>query len=1135
MSLKFILGNSGSGKSRVLYETIIRSSMEAPGETFLVIVPEQFTLQTQKDLVSLHPRKGILNIDVLSFQRLAIRALNDAGVDRRKVLEETGKNLVIRRAAMEHEEELTLLKGSFKKTGYVKEVKSMLSELSQYRITPEHLEKLSERIQEKPKLYFKCRDLKILYQAFQKRMEEEYVTAEELLEVLADHAEKIGTFKGCTIALDGFTGFTPIQMELLKKLLPLAKRVLVTVTVDAREDFAKPYHMYELFYLSKKTIQGLERLAAETHTEIEEPLLLGKNGSVRFQNSPSLAHLEQNLFRRRNAFREEPKEISLHVLSNPKEEVHFAARTILQLTREQKWHYGEIALITGDMETYSREVRRIFPEYGIPFFIDETRKMLLNPFLEYIKSALEVVIQNFTYESVFRFLRTGLTDFAPETIDFVENYVCAAGIRGYSSWKEEWEGKTRTIPETDLPALNKFRQEFVEKMAPFAEGMKKKDGTVLDKCRTLYLFLAQERLEEKAAAMEASFEEKGEAELAKEYHQIYGTILSLLEKMVEFLGQEVLSLTEFKEILEAGFEDSKVGILPPSVDDVLVGDMERTRLKDIKGLFFLGLNEGIVPSQGGGGGLLSPKEREVLEGQGIVLAPGQKENSFTERFYLYLHLTKPSRRLYLTYARSDAEGKAMRPSYVVARIKRLFPKLMTVDEELNTPLCEKIWTEKNGLPYLTEGLRESAEGEASDAFRELYTWYYGKEAWRETLTKLLDAAFLKRRESGIGEEAARALYGSMLHNSVSRLETFAACAYSHFLKYGLKLTERETLEFAPMDMGNLFHKALELFGKKVEQSQYDWLDLPDSEGERLAEEAVREAVEEYGLLGLKKDKRSAYAVQRIRRIVKRSVWAILKQLKSGLFRPESFEVSFQSVEDLQSVNVELSKEERMKLKGRIDRIDDLVRDKEVFVKVMDYKSGGTKFDLAALYYGLQLQLVVYLNAAMELEKKIYPDKEIVPAGIFYYHVDDPVLEIHQNLETAALEENRLKELKPNGIVNDREDIIDALDHSFTQRSSVIPVVRNKNGSLGKLSKVMNTEQFASMSLFVNRKLKELGGRILEGDVSLNPYQRKNQTACDYCAFKEICGFDARMKDMEYRRLRELTPEEIFEKFKEEQE
>ena len=1141
MPLQFILGSSGSGKSRYLYETVIKESLAAPKENFLILVPEQFTMEIQRNLTELHPRKGILNIDVLSFQRLALRVLEDLGADRRRILEETGKNLVIRRAAMEHRKELTLLGGSMEKNGYISQVKSMISELAQYRIEPEIMDGILESLKDQPRLYYKWKDIGILYHAFQEQMAKEYVTAEELLEVLAEHAGESRLLSGCTIALDGYTGFTPIQLALLKKLLPLAKKIQVTVTVDPRTDWGRQGKMHELFYLSQKTIQSLTNLCKETGTELLEPVILGRRGVRRFEGRPALAFLESHLFRAGKSFfaggtsyPEDPSgEISIHACADPREEAEFAARTILSLRQEKGLAFREIALISGDMETYAREIRRIFPKYGIPCFIDETKRVLLNPFLEFIKAAMEMLIRDFSYETVFRFLRCGLLDVHKESLDDVENYVLAAGIRGYSMWKKEWTQETRSFSGEDLPRLNAFREAFLEKTEVYCETMKGKKLTVRQRTESLYRFIAGEKLQQKLAVMEEDFEKQGKMDEAKVYHQIYGTVISLFDKMVEFLGDEIISLKDYKELLEAGFEDSRVGLIPPSLDEVLVGDMERTRLKNIQVLIFLGLNEGIVPSSGKGSGILSEEERSFLSDQGVTLAPGTRENSFVERFYLYLHLTKPSERLYLTMAKADLEGKAMRPSYVVGRIQRLFPELSVTDEEADQSFKKRVWTPENGLSCLTEGILKMKEGEFSPEFQELYLWYNKEPKWKEKLERLLHAAFAGNEDSGIGREAAKALYGNVLINSVSRLETFAACACEHFLRYGLRLTERETLEFAPVDMGNLFHKALEIFSEKVEASEWTWFDLPDEEAEKLTEEAVSAAAAFIHSPGLKKDSRSAYALKRIRRIMGRTIWALLMQIRSGMFEPGNFEVPFSAIENLEAVNLSLPDNTKMKLKGRIDRIDYCENEEEVFVKVVDYKSGNTKFDLAAFYYGLQLQLMVYLNAALELERRAKKEKTVTPAGIFYYHVEDPLLELSGDEDPDEIRKQLLKELKVNGLVNSREEIIKSMDRFLQGTSSVIPVSVNKDGSLGKASRTASTKQFAAMSAYAGKKMQELGSEILKGKAERLPYERKNQTACDYCVFRSVCGFDLKDKNMKFRRLEDLSADEALRKIEEE--
>ena len=437
MSLQFIFGNSGAGKSYTLFRSVIEDSIRHPDQSYLVIVPEQFTMQTQKELVRLHPDGGILNIDILSFQRLAYRVFEETGTRVGKVLEETGKNLVLRKIAQERKGELKVLGGNLKKMGYISEIKSLISELTQYAVTEEALADFLEKSKEKPHLYYKLCDVQVLYKAFHAYLADQYITAEELLEVLCRVVERSEMIRESVIVLDGFTGFTPIQNKLMQKLMLYAKKVMVTVTIDEREN---PYHVegeHQLFYLSKKTVAGLKRLAQEVDVKEEEPVWVHPGEKSRFAAGGELQWLEQNLFRLRwQRYPQNSGQISLHVLKNPEEEVAWAAGRIRELIREKNYHYRDFALITGDMESYSPVLERILADYEIPCFLDNKRSILKNPFVEFIRALLEIAEQDFSYESVFRYLRSGLSGMEPEEVDLLENYVLALGVRGAKRWED---------------------------------------------------------------------------------------------------------------------------------------------------------------------------------------------------------------------------------------------------------------------------------------------------------------------------------------------------------------------------------------------------------------------------------------------------------------------------------------------------------------------------------------------------------------------------------------------------------------------------------------------------------------------------------------------------------------------------
>lgn len=1135
MSLQFIFGNSGSGKSTYLYQKIIEESMQRPDGNFIVIVPEQFTMQTQKDLVMAHPRGGIMNIDVLSFQRLAHRIFEEVGADQRSVLTETGKNLMLRKVAIREQERLKVLGSRMNRPGYVSEVKSVLSELMQYEVSDFELQEMERRTENRPLLNAKLEDLQVLYREFLSYRRDRFLKPEEIYDVLCQVAGESALLKNSVLAFDGFAGFTPSQIRVLEELLVCCPKVYLTVTLDARESAFGKLQEHDLFAPSRRLVQAVSEAArsaarrmAGNDTMFLPPVVLGKTSLPRFKKSGALFHLEQNLFRsRRQCYGRIPEEISMHISKNPAAEVHFAARTISYLVREKDLRYRDIAVITGDLSSYNNYVKHIFPQYEIPAFVDETRQILLNPCLEFVRGALEIVQRDYAAEAVFRCLRTGMAGFSADETDELENYVLAAGIRGHRKWKKTWEYRPAQRREEVLEKVNDYRERLVERFEPFAEKMRKKGNTLLFYATALYELLRDceisRQLQERAAQLEAD----GEMGQAREYSQVYGILIRLLDEMAELLGEETMELQEFTEILEAGLSEAKVGVIPPGIDQVQVGDIRRTRLAHVKVLFFLGLNDGWVPARGNDGGIVSDMERELLKENGMELAPTARENSYIQRFYLYQNLTKPSQHLYLSWCLGSSDGVVMRPSYLVSNIRRLFPKITVCEEKEPGSELWQTTTRKNGMQYFLYGLQEARMGKTEPEWKELYRTYALDDEYRERVRTLVRAAFSRGNSRQLSFSASKKLYGEMMTNSVTRLEQFAACAFAHFAMYGLRLRERELYGVKPADLGILFHRSLELFSRRIAVSDRDWTELTEQEETILMEQCVDEVSEKYGADALHSDARSAYTINRLKRILCRSAWVLHEQLAAGSFRPSGFEVSFADAGNLETVNVSLGEHGRMHLQGRIDRIDTAQTEDAVYVKIVDYKSGMAVFDPVSFYYGLQLQLVVYLNAALEMEQRLHPERAVVPAGIFYYRMQDPVLEKEAGADETAMRERLLKKLRPDGIINEDDEVLELLDHGFSGDSLVIPAGRKKDGSLKAASKTVTPEQFQTLSRFARRKLTQLGERMLGGEVAPDPYEADGRTPCDYCDYADVCGFDRKIPGSCPHRLEPLGKDEVW--------
>lgn len=1116
MALQFYFGPSGSGKSKRLHQDVLHMAAKDPDCNFLFLVPDQFTMQTQMDLVKESPGGGIMNIDVLSFGRLTHRIFEETGYGRKPVLDDTGKSLVLRKVASSVKENLPVLSGNLNKIGYIHEIKSAISEFKQYGLSVERVGELAEFSKSRGTLYYKLKDLKTLYQAFDAYVAERFITTEDTLALLSRAVHESKIMKNSVVIFDGFTGFTPIQYRLIAELMELSRMVIVSVTLGEGENPYRIMGEQELFYLSKKTVRDLQKWAQKRNVRQAEDVYLGKGGLPRFQESRELAHLEKQLFRYplkpyEDSQKDSIPAIQIREAMSPAGEVRGACILIKKLVLEQNYSYRDIAVVTGELETYGDFFEREAATYDIPVFIDRTRGILLNPFLEYIRSALRIVLQNFSYESVFHYLRSGLADFTMEETDLLENYILATGIKGRKKWGELF---TRNATEQ----LNELRERLYGQMTPLLQ----KQERASDYVKALYEFIVTGRIQEKLLIFEEKFRADGEEERAKEYAQIYRLVMELLNQIEGLLREEAMTLQEFADILDSGFAEIEVGTIPGGVDRVIVGDMERTRLNQVKVLLFLGVNDGNIPRNANKGGIISDIDREFLKDSDIELAPTPRQQMFTQRLYLYMNMTKPSERLYLSYARISSDGKTLRPSYLIDTVKDLFPcayqgNLMEGKESVT----ERIMGKKDALPYVAEELRERAQGRAGgmtdEEFFSLCRIYWEDSAFRGQMEKLLQAAYEHYEHKPLGAMIARMVYGTVLENSVSRLERYAACAYAHFLQYGLNLKEREVFQLENTDLGNIYHEVLEVFSHCLKEHGYTWLDFPKEEGEQLLREALENCSMQYGETILYSSARYQYMIERMYRILKRTIWALKEQLKSGKFLPEAFEMSFSRVENLDAVNITLSEEEKMKLRGRIDRLDTCEDEDHIYVKVIDYKSGNKKFDLAAVYYGLQLQLIVYMNVAAEMMKKSHPDKEIVPAALLYYHVNDPMIKSEEELSPEQVNDQLLKELRMNGLVNDSEEVIRLLDGSFATKSSIIPVERKSDGSLSSRSSVVNRQDYEVISNYVNQKMHQFGTEILQGNIEVNPCEQGNTESCTYCTFREICAFDGKIPGFEKRK------------------
>lgn len=1108
MALQLYVGNSGSGKSYTLYNKIIDEARKNKKQNYIVLVPEQFTLKTQKKLVEMSSNGAILNIDVLSFQRLAFRIFSELGINNTPVIDEIGKTFIVRRVAKEHKDELVVFGGNLDKIGFVNEIKSLVSELLLYDISSEKLDEIISMNKNNKNLCRKLEDMKIVFEAFCDYKKEKYITSEEILDVLCKYISKSQFLKNATLVLDGFTGFTPIQKRLVEQLMAMSKDIYITITFDAAMNINSNYPEYHLFYMSSVMLGEIEKMAFNTNTTVLKEVVLSDN--YRLKENRAMLYLEKNIFRiKKDICHDFQENIKMINCKNPLQEVLYAAGEISRLIRCENYRFKDIAIVTADMPTYGTYIKYIFDRYGIKCFVDSNIALLRHPAVEFLRSALRIVTENYSYNSVMRFVRNIFSGITTQEADLFDSYLVATGISRKKKFSEVFVSQTRLVNTDKLEQINKIRELLFERVQPFFDVISVKKTTVEDKTRALFELFERFSLQPSLEEMSRYFENEGQLYLAKEYGQIYKAILQVMDCVVEMLGEEKVTAKDYEKLLEAAFVEQTIGMIPPGNDEVVFGDIERSRFDGIKVLFVLGANDGIIPKESNQKSILSDLDRECLSNQGVELSVNAREQYFNQKYYMYLNLTKPSEKLYVCFSKVDSKGAVLNPSYIIEEIHGIFPNNEIIDMEDELKNISYIHSKRQAWDFVVDNINKtvSLDEKQKEVFYELYNYFEknGEAAFLENLRK---AGNLKRIEGSIDLAVAKALYGDMLYGSITRYEQFAKCAYSHFLKYGLMLKEREEAGFGNIDFGNIMHSVLEMYSKYIQENNLSWADDISDE---LIEKFIDIAITEYGNNAIYFTYRDKYQIERLKRMTKRTVWALRKQFAAGNFVPSQFEIKFTSMYDINNDSFS-GNPYSMAMNGRIDRVDVYEQSDKVYVKVLDYKTGKEEFKLLNVYYGTSLQLMIYLNEAVKIasDNSKYKNKTIVPAAVLYYRINDDIIEPKEPMENY--EDDILNALKVDGLLSDEENVLAGFDNNFAEKKSdyksmVAPIASKKDGNLTSASKTISPEDLEIVRRYVTRKAKQIGKDILEGDVKVSPFVNSKDDACKHCQYKSICRFN----------------------------
>lgn len=1141
MSIRFIYGRAGIGKSTWCINSIAENIKKDDENKLILIVPEQYTFNTENRILKSIGEPALLRTQVLSFKKMAHEVFEECGGRVKEIIKESGRNMLIHKVLNEKIESLEYFRKISREQGFYEIVSDVISEFKKYNVEVDSLRNIEESIQESD-LYNKIRELSIIYEAFNEEMNEGYIDGDDELTLLGKKLLENDIYTNSEVWIDEFSTFTPQQLEIIRLLARRCKRVNITLCMDNRDNSNGNQDITDVFNTIKNTENKILKIMKENNISYDKPINLNminvNEGYNRFKNAPELEHIEKYFFTYPfNSFNGKCENVKLYKANNIYDEIERVAKSITSLIRSGKYRYKDISVVCRNIDDYEKITAVIFKDYEIPYFLDKKLELLNNPLIILITSAFEILFKDWSYESVFKYLKTGLTGIENNYIDVLENFVLEYGVKGYK-WtvkeiiSESWFNNNEELSEEKI-FISEIMDEVRRPLLVFHNKIKGKHK-VSHICKAIYEFLIDIHAFERINEWIEKFDEIGLEDKVKEYSQVEESVIDILDQAVDVMGDKDLDSYDFFKILNSGFNNEEIGVIPVALDQVNIGDVARIKGRDVKALYIVGVNDGILPASKKEEGILSDNDRNILSEIGIELASNTRNKVFEEQFLLYTVLTISSDYLMISYPMADFEGKSLRPSIVISRIKKILPKLVEESDLYDlSSYKDKLNKVISPIPTFNElilAMRKNCDEEnVEEYWREVYKWYKDSPEYENKVKNIFKGLDYSNLKNHVNKNNLRELYANedgKLMFSVSRLEKYAECPFSYFVQYGLKAKNRKIYEFTPPDLGSFVHDILDLFTNRVKKEGILWSELNNERCKEIVSNLIDIRLSEQTNSILNSSKRFKYLSQRFKRVISKSVTVMAEQIGKGEFEVFKTEFDFGNYKTGEAVMLNLQDDEKVYLQGRIDRIDTLDLDGQTYIRIIDYKTGAKKFDLNELYYGLQMQLLVYLDAIIKNSKYIL-EKQVVPGAVLYFKVDDPIIKSKKEMTTEEVETEVLEELKLKGLVLKDAKVVKAMDRDIEGYSLVIPAAFKKDGDFKSTSDVVTEEEFTLLREYVNRKMISLCEDMLCGDIKIEPTKQANRSYCEYCDFSSICQFDTSIKDNKYKIVGKKSRTEIW--------
>ena len=1117
MGLRLVYGKSGAGKSTYIFNEI--KSLIKEDKKIYIITPEQFSFTAEHELLNV-VNGAALNAEVLTFNRMAYRVMNEVGGSTKTALSSCGKAMLIYNILLNEKNNLNFLGKSDENIDLIS---TQITEFKKHGVSVDNLDEIMSKSEDKY-LKAKMADMRAVYNLFEETIKNRYIDENDVLTILAEQLPKTNIFENTLIYIDEFVGFTKQEYDIIEILLKQAARVSINICTDSLEESISPDT--DIFYANKLTIQKIMEVANNADAKIEKPVYL--EDVHRFETD-ELDFLEKNLYAipYQRYVKKPVNNIKLFLANNPYSEIENIAGNIVKLVKEHGYRYRDISIITKNLDTYSNLCKVIFNKYQIPVFIDEKKDLSQNIIVKYLLAILEVFAKNWSYESVFNYIKTGFLSLSQEEIYEFENYCLKWDIK-YSKWyKGEWDFHDEDNKNSDkIIRFREIRRLIVDPLIKFKEGLLG-TNSVKEITARLYNFLIENEIDKRLQEKEEELISIGKTEIATEYETSWKVIVKVLDEIVLVFGDEKITFDRYMQILKTGLGNSDLGKIPGTQDQVIMGDIDRSRSHKIKTVFIIGLNDGMFPSVNKNEGYFNDEDRENLKNQGIELAKGTVERMYEDNFNIYKAFTAASNSIYLSYSSSAADGKTLRASTLVSKIKRIFP-----DVKEESDIIEKsseILTESNTFDELLNHIRDYRdEGKELDGkWMAAYNYYMSDDKWKHRLVYSMKALNYTNIPEKINKENVDALYGNTLKTSISKLEKYRTCPFSYYLRYGLNVSEKDKLKVDSLDTGTFMHDTIDTFFNEIRARGINIKEIEEDEIYTIIEEIINEK------LGLNVNyifsatPKYKVLTERLKRVVKRSMKYIVESIQYSDFNVVGNEVEFEEGKTYKPIVMELKDGRKVEITGKIDRIDIADNGESKYLRIIDYKSSYKNIDLNSVYSGLQIQLLTYLDA-------ICKEDNVEPAGVLYFNLIDPVIKSKKDMTEEEIENEIRKKFKMQGLILADVNVVKMMDTKLESgQSNIVPAYIGSNGDLSdKKTSGVSRKQFNYLQKYMNVIIKQIAEEILSGNINIYPYYKKKKTPCEYCEYKAICGFNTGTPNNKYNYISEMDKEEVLEMIRE---